>query len=54
MDAPLGSKYASAYICVQDSLIEIIWILNIFAIKYIFSTKEEWNKLAVSELKESS
>ena len=27
---------------------------NIFAVKYIFSEKEEWNKVAVGELKEIS
>ena len=40
IDVCLGSKYASAYIyiwVVQVSYIEIICILNIFVVKYIFS-----------------
>ena len=48
----MGSKYTSAYVYIQVSPIEIIWILNIYAVEYIFLTKEEWNKVAVSELKE--
>ena len=50
----MGSKYASAYIYVQVSPTEIVCILNIFAVKYIFSEKEELHKVAVSELKEIS
>ena len=37
----LVSKYASAYIYIQVSPIEIVCILNIFAVNYIFLTKEE-------------
>ena len=56
VDVLLDSKCASAYICIQVSLIEIILhiilnILNIFAVKYLFLTKTEWNKVAISELK---
>ena len=54
IDVLLGCKYVSAYIYIQVSPIEITCILNIFAVKYIFSEKEEWNKVAVSELKEIS
>ena len=50
----LGSKYASAYIYIQVCPTEIICMLNIFTVKYIFSEKEEWNKVAVSELKQIS
>ena len=39
IDVRLGSKYASVYIYIQVSLIEIIWILNVFAVKYTFSDK---------------
>ena len=46
--------YTSSYIYVQLSLVGIICILNIFALEYTFLTKEEWNKVAVSELKEIS
>ena len=56
VDVLLGSKYASAYIYIRVSPIEVILhiilsILNIFAVKYLFLTKEEWNKVAISELK---
>ena len=56
VDVLLGSKYASAYIYIRVSPIEIILhiilnILNIFGVKYLFLTKEEWNKVAISELK---
>ena len=54
IDVRMGSKYTSAYVYIQVSPIEIIWILNIYAVEYIFLTKEEWNKVAVSELKEIS
>ena len=52
----LGSKYASVCIYIRVSPTEIILhiilsILNIFAVKYLFLTKEEWNKVAISELK---
>ena len=39
IDVRLGSKYATAYIYIQVSPIEIICILNIFAVKYTFSDK---------------
>ena len=50
--------YASAHIYIRISPIEIILhiivsIWNIFAVKYIFLTKEEWNKVAISELNHS-
>ena len=48
-DVPSGSKYPSAYIYIQVSPIEIIYILNIFAVKYIFPDKR---RVAVSELKQ--
>ena len=56
VDVLLGSKYASAYIYIRASPIEIILhiilsMLNIFPVKYLFLTKEEWNKVAISELK---
>ena len=51
IDVRLGSKHTSAYIYIQVSLIEIICILNIFAVKYTFLTKEG-NKVTVTELKE--
>ena len=56
VDVLLGSKYPSVYIYVRLNPIENILhitlsILNIFAVKYIFLTKEEWNKVAISELK---
>ena len=54
IDVVQGFKYASEYIYIQISLTEIICILNIFAVKYIFSEKEERNKVAVSELKKIS
>ena len=38
-DVRLSSKYASTYIYIQFSLIEIICALNIFAVKYTFSNK---------------
>ena len=41
IDVRLISKYASAYILVSP--IEIIWLLNIFAVKYIFSDKRMKN-----------
>ena len=41
IDVRLISKYASAYILVSP--IEIIWILNFFAVKYIFSDKRMKN-----------
>ena len=47
----MGSKYASAYTYIQVNPIEIICIMNIFAVKYIFHKKEEWNKMAIGELK---
>ena len=55
-DVLLGSKYASAYIYIRVSPIEIILhiilsILNIFPAKHLFLTKEEWNKVAINELK---
>ena len=51
----LGYKYAFAYIYIQVSVKEIICILNIFAVEYIFFLrKEDWNRVEVSELKESS
>ena len=46
----LGSKYASAYIYINLSPIETICIINTFAVKYLFLTKE-WNKVAIRELK---
>ena len=39
MDVRLGPKYASAYIYEKLSPIEIICVLNIFAVKYTFSDK---------------
>ena len=56
VDVLLGSKYASAYIYIRFSPMEfilhiILSIMNISAIKYLFLTKEEWNKVAISELK---
>ena len=36
------------------SITEIICPLNIFAVKYIFVQKEEWNKVVINELKEIS
>ena len=39
IDARLGSTYASAYIYIQVRPIEIMFILNIFTSKYIFSYK---------------
>ena len=59
VDVSLGSKYATAYIYIQVSPIEIILqmilrILNIFAVKYLFVTKENWNKVAISKLREIS
>ena len=53
-EAGLGSKYASAYIYIQVSTIEIISIFNVFAANTLFLAKEEWNNVAVSELKEIS
>ena len=50
MDVRLGCKYASLYIYIQVSLIEIICKLNIFAVSTLFLTKEEWNNVAISEL----
>ena len=50
-DVQVGSKYASAYIYIQVSPIEIICILNIFALKYTFFDKR---KTKLSELKEIS
>ena len=55
-DVLLGSKYASAYIYKQVGPIEIICIImnilmNIFAVTYLFLTNEEWNKVAMSDLK---
>ena len=46
VDVLLGSKYASAYIYIQVSPIEIILhiilsILNIFAVKYFWQKKSE-------------
>ena len=46
VDVVLGSKYASAYIYIRVSPIEIIShiilsVLSIFAVKYLFLTKEE-------------
>ena len=38
-DVRLGSKYASVYIYIEFSPIEIIYVLNIFAVKYTFSDK---------------
>ena len=40
-DVPLGSIYSSAYIYIQVSPIETMCILNIFAVEYLFLTKEE-------------
>ena len=40
-DVLLGSIYASAYIYIQVSPIETMCILNIFAVEYLFLTKEE-------------
>ena len=56
VDVLLDSKYASAYIYIRVSIIEIILhiilsILNIFAVKYLFLAKEKWNKIAISKLK---
>ena len=56
VDVLLGSKYSSAYIYIWVDPIEIILhiiltLLNIFAAKYLFLTKEEWNEVAISELK---
>ena len=45
------SKYTSAYTYKQVRPIEIICIMNIFSVKYLFLTKEEWHKAAISELK---
>ena len=39
VDVQLGSKYVSAYIYVQVSRVETIYILNILAVKYIFPYK---------------
>ena len=50
-DVLLGSKYTSAYTYMQINPIEIICIMNIFGVKYIFHTKEERNKIAISELR---
>ena len=54
VDVQLGSKYGSAYIYIQLSPIEIILhiilnIFNIFAVQYLFLTKEEWDKVALKE-----
>ena len=38
------------YAYIQVSLIEIIYIMNIFVLKKLFLTKREWNKAATSEL----
>ena len=43
-DVRLGSKYASVYIYMQVSPIEIICILNVFAVKYSFSDKRRRRK----------
>ena len=51
MDVQVGSKYTCAYI--QVSPIEIICILNIFAVKYVFSDKR-MKLVAVIESKEIS
>ena len=56
VDVLLGSKYASAYIYTRASPIEIILhiilsILIVFAVRYRFLIMQEWNKLAISELK---
>ena len=53
INVPLGSKYTCIDLHTAQSL-EIICILNIFAAKYIFLTKEEWHKEPVSKLKEIS
>ena len=47
----MGSKYASAYTYIQVSLIEIVYAMNIFSVKYIFYAKKEWNKFSKSESK---
>ena len=57
VDILLCSKYAFPCIYIQVSPKEIIShiilsMLNIFAVKYIFLTKEEWDKVAISKLKE--
>ena len=41
-------KYASAYTYMQVSPVEIRCIVNVFAVKYLYLTKEEWNKVAIS------
>ena len=41
----------TAYNYIQVSLIEIVRIMNFFAVKYLFLTKQEWNKVAISKLK---
>ena len=56
VDVLLGYKYVSAYIYRKVIPTEIILhimlsILNIFAVKYLLLTKEEWNKVSISELK---
>ena len=48
----MGSKFADTYIYIQASPLETVCILSIFTVKYFFLTKEEWNKVAESELKE--
>ena len=37
LDVRLGLKYAPVYIYVQITHIEVIYALNIFAVKHIFS-----------------
>ena len=37
LDVQLGLKYAPIYIYVQIIHIEVIYALNIFAVKYVFS-----------------
>ena len=56
LDILTGSKCASTYIYIQVKPIEIIYILEIFAVKHFFykRLKEEWNEVAISELKDIS
>ena len=49
-DVRLVSKYATAYIYMQVSPIEIMCTLDIFALKYIFSYKRRMNKSSSQEI----
>ena len=51
IDARLGSKYASAYIYIQLSPIEIICILNIFSVKNTFSDKRRMKQSSSKRIK---